>query len=237
MTDTKPGCLPKFLRFLGPRTKPSNLTYETLEPDKLDEPDDLPYRLRDDFLSMAEASFYRVLKQVVSEHLLVCPKVSLDDIFFVAHPERHYTYLNKINRKHVDFLLCDPNSLKPVVGVELDDASHRRPERVERDEFVEQVFAAAKLPLLRFPVQAGYVPQEILQALRGVWKAGGGNAGAANGNVDAVSPGQTAQPSGIPLCPKCGVPMALRTAQRGEQAGRKFYGCPNYPRCREIINI
>lgn len=40
-----------------------------------------------------------------------------------------------------------------------------------------------------------------------------------------------------PLCPACGVPMILRTAGRGAHIGEKFYGCPNYPRCREIARI
>ena len=33
------------------------------------------------------------------------------------------TYWNKINRKHVDFLICDDETLKPLVGIELDDST------------------------------------------------------------------------------------------------------------------
>ena len=40
-----------------------------------------------------------------------------------------------------------------------------------------------------------------------------------------------------PTCPKCGAPMVLRTAKRGEYAGRQFYGCSAYPKCRGIVNI
>jgi len=40
-----------------------------------------------------------------------------------------------------------------------------------------------------------------------------------------------------PLCPNCGVPMVLRVASRGEHQGKPFYGCPNYPRCREVVPI
>ncbi len=35
------------------------------------------------------------------------------------------------------------------------------------------------------------------------------------------------------LCPVCGMEMVLRTAKKGPSAGNKFYGCPNYPKCRE----
>jgi len=39
------------------------------------------------------------------------------------------------------------------------------------------------------------------------------------------------------LCPKCGAPMVRRKAAKGENAGREFYGCSRYPKCRGIINI
>ena len=41
----------------------------------------------------------------------------------------------------------------------------------------------------------------------------------------------------IPLCPRCGVSMVLRTARRGQHKGEQFYGCPNYPECREITSL
>ena len=37
-----------------------------------------------------------------------------------------------------------------------------------------------------------------------------------------------------PLCPKCGIPMVERVSKRGPNAGQTFYGCSNYPRCKEM---
>jgi hypothetical protein len=31
--------------------------------------------------------------------------------------------------------------------------------------------------------------------------------------------------------------MHRRTAQRGTHAGKPFWGCPNYPGCRQILDI
>ncbi|MDD3139749.1 MAG: NERD domain-containing protein [Lachnospiraceae bacterium] len=44
------------------------------------------------------------------------------------------------------------------------------------------------------------------------------------------------QPGGdaVKICPKCGAPMVLRTAQKGVNKGEKFWGCSNYPKCRVI---
>ncbi len=39
------------------------------------------------------------------------------------------------------------------------------------------------------------------------------------------------------ICPRCGGKLALRTAGKGVNAGRKFWGCSNYPKCRYIKNI
>lgn len=36
----------------------------------------------------------------------------------------------------------------------------------------------------------------------------------------------------IPVCPRCGGRMVRRTAQKGPNAGRVFWGCSNYPACR-----
>ena len=35
-----------------------------------------------------------------------------------------------------------------------------------------------------------------------------------------------------PNCPRCNTPMVMREARRGPNAGEKFWGCPNYPKCR-----
>ena len=35
-----------------------------------------------------------------------------------------------------------------------------------------------------------------------------------------------------PTCPRCNTPMVLREVRRGPHAGRKFWGCVNYPKCR-----
>lgn len=38
------------------------------------------------------------------------------------------------------------------------------------------------------------------------------------------------------ICPRCGNKLVLRTARRGEKAGKQFYGCSAFPKCRYILN-
>jgi ssDNA-binding Zn-finger/Zn-ribbon topoisomerase 1 len=41
----------------------------------------------------------------------------------------------------------------------------------------------------------------------------------------------------IQKCPKCGAGMVLRTARKGPNAGKQFYGCSKYPDCRATVSI
>jgi ssDNA-binding Zn-finger/Zn-ribbon topoisomerase 1 len=36
-------------------------------------------------------------------------------------------------------------------------------------------------------------------------------------------------------CPKCGSPMVKRKAKRGANAGKEFWGCSAFPRCKKIV--
>ena len=153
--NDKPGCLAMIQRALG-------LTPKTAGPEPL------LCHLRQHFLSPAELNFHRVLTGVVGDRLMICPKVSLGDLFYVKTSDRsaRTTWRNQIDRKHVDFLLCDPQTVRPLLGIELDDRSHRRPDRVKRDHLVDRVFAAAGLPLYRVPVLRSYNTRELAAALR-----------------------------------------------------------------------
>jgi hypothetical protein len=123
-----------------------------------DEPD---YRLRDDFLSRAELTFLGVLRVAVGDRAAVLCKVNLGDLFFSPRRWRERIDRNRINRKHVDFLLCDSGTMKPLCAIELDDSSHDREDRIARDAFVDGVFASAGLALLHVRVRQVYSAHEL----------------------------------------------------------------------------
>ena len=39
------------------------------------------------------------------------------------------------------------------------------------------------------------------------------------------------------ICPKCGKKLVLRTANKGANAGKQFYGCSGFPKCRYVRNM
>lgn len=209
MSAKNAGCLGFLFGLLGAR--------DDSGPDAADR---LPYQVRQDFLSRAEASFYHVLRQAAGDRFAIFAKVRLADIFFVNQQKGRQSWTNQITGKHVDFLLCDPLTLQPVAGLELDDASHDRPDRKAQD--AHQIFEAAGLPLIHVPARRTYTLEDIRESLQLVAKMA-----ASQVAVTAAAP---ARRGGAPDCPRCRVPLVARSA--GKRSGGQFWGCPNYPNCR-----
>ena len=189
----------------------------------------MPYRLRDKFLSPAELAFHIVLTQAVGDRYSINNKVRLWDVIYVPRSEDRRKFENKISSKHLDFLLCDPTTMQPVLAIELDDASHARPDRQQRDQFVDNALAAAGLPILHVPAARTYSIAEVQSQIEHL--------------IPIQSPTAPTKPPPIPAsgstpkCPKCTTPMVQREAAKGKHAGKRFWACNNYPKCREIIGI
>jgi Protein of unknown function (DUF2726) len=129
----------------------------------------LPYRKKH-LLSEAEKHFFRALEAATSrEPVRIFTKVRLADIFAVGRTDqkRSWSSLAKISQKHVDFLLVDARSLEPLLGIELDDASHLSFKGQERDGFVNAVFRTAELPLHRIRAAGWYDAQRLREILFG----------------------------------------------------------------------
>ncbi len=72
---------------------------------------------------------------------------------------------NKVGQKSVDFVVCEAGTLRPLVVIELDEPSHAKPERQTRDEDVEAILGAAKLPLLHVLTSRNYDTRELEAAI------------------------------------------------------------------------
>lgn len=128
---------------------------------------------RSDLFSPAEASFFRVLELAAESRWRVFAKVRLADL--IRHEKGHgrsgrQTALNRITSKHVDFVLCDPETLRVAGVVELDDKSHGTLERGIRDMNVDQALADAGIPVLRVPAKRGYMPVDLKQQLESAFQ-------------------------------------------------------------------
>lgn len=195
----------------------------------------LPYRVRNTLLSQAELRFYPRLMETVGDRATVCPKVRLADILDVdtGQTMQRQAHLNRIISKHVDFLLCEPLSMRLLAGIELDDRSHQRADRQERDELVDRIFETVGLPLLHIPVRSHYALEDLQSEIGRYLASPPPHTQAANPPV--VLRSENADQSEPPNCPKCGSVMSRRVAKSGEHAGKHFWGCTAYPACRGVL--
>jgi hypothetical protein len=106
----------------------------------------LPYERRGVLLAPAEINFLRALQIAVREDWFIFSMVRLSDILKVRSRSRKMRSWNsRLLGKHLDFVLCDEETLEVKLAIELDDGSNRS----ERDRFVYHALTAAGLPLLR----------------------------------------------------------------------------------------
>lgn len=137
---------------------------------RADRSDDLPYVARTAIVTPAERSFLGVLDGAVGDRYRIFAKVRLADVIDLRRGlesgERARAF-NRIQSRHIDFVLCDPGTLGIVCAVELDDGSHKRADRRSRDEFIDAAMKAAGVPMVRIPVRSSYRTAEIADALAG----------------------------------------------------------------------
>lgn len=116
-----------------------------------------PYSRRRRLVTRSELAFYRVLRDAVNNDWEIFAMVRIADLLSVPKgADNHRSWLNKILSKHIDFIICDKDSLEVLAGIELDDPSHLQPTRMRRDNFVNAAFEDAGLPLLRIPTADAY---------------------------------------------------------------------------------
>lgn len=123
-----------------------------------------PYQLNKKFLSFAETEFFHILTQATENKAVILTKVNLGDLFYVEHSQWR-RYRSKIDRRHVDYLICNPKTLEPILGIELDDNSHNNTKSQKTDELKNNIFKAAGLPLLRIPVQHTYNTKKLQKSI------------------------------------------------------------------------
>lgn len=130
------------------------------------------YTLKDRVLTAAEQKFLAALQPVVGDRFVILAMVRLADLVETKNQDRstYFSARSKVAQKHIDFLLCQPDTFAPFLAFELDDRTHQRRDRRERDEFVDELLARVGLPLIRIKTAASYEPEilkeEIVTAVR-----------------------------------------------------------------------
>lgn len=93
------------------------------------------------------------------------PKVRLRDIIDAPRGSGAAA-VNRIGQKHVDFVLVESSTWRILAVVELDDATHDRPDRRKRDTFVDEALGSANVPIVHIRVSPTYDAIKVVRRLR-----------------------------------------------------------------------
>lgn len=122
------------------------------------------YTRKQFFLTRAEHECYDALIAAIGDKYHVFAQVHLPTILDNKVKGQDWrAALAHINRKSVDFVLCDKAHISPKLAIELDDKSHERPDRQERDREVERILSDAGVPLLRLENKGHFDSTELIR--------------------------------------------------------------------------
>lgn len=115
-----------------------------------------------------EQNFYQTVRLIAEKYnFTVLSKVRLADIAKVnpaLDNAEWWSNFGKVKSKHIDFALAKKENLDVVLIIELDDYSHLRQDRIERDAFVDSVFEEIGIPIIHV-YNATRLENKIISAL------------------------------------------------------------------------
>lgn len=147
--------------------------------------------------SPIEKLIYNQLLEITPNRLAIIPHVSLIEIFASRRGRRDYM----LTQSHIDYLVCDKDSLAPILGIEFDGKYHNDEEQANRDRRKDELFKFHQIELMRINYQ-NYQSGEVINMVIDKLK-----------KIDKV------------YCAMCGSEMRLVEGKNGMS---DFLGCTAY---------
>ncbi|GGY85733.1 hypothetical protein GCM10011613_33320 [Cellvibrio zantedeschiae] len=202
----------------------------------------LSYEKTSSVLNDVQRPIFTALQQALNGEYILLTNINAGDVLNVGASNNLLAVqvaTKNIATKQFDFVVCEKTQLRAVCVIMLGDSL---------DPLLTSICEDAQLPLARFKVQASYdvavIRASLFKAL-GVEQA---EAISTNESVlDIVDEPEVKSPankselteSGIALelCPECSAVMLKRKAKNGAAAGKLFWICSTYPKCRGVLPI
>jgi len=121
-----------------------------------------PYTKKHQFFSESERRFYNALIEAVGPEFIVLSKCRVSDLLDVD-VRKHFQAFNRIKLLQVDFAVVRKGNGEVACAIEFGDELSEHFDK--KSLFMDEVFSAAGLPLVRFDVQPVYSVSEIQKAL------------------------------------------------------------------------
>lgn len=146
-------------KIINKKEKTKNINKEDMEKEQNYS---LIYSKKEYLLTQQELKFYKLLKMITDKNNLnLFSQVTLYEIV----RNKEIKDFNKIKSKSIDFVITDVNC-KIKICIELDDVTHIKENRQQRDKFIDELFKQLDIKIIRIPVQNYYNLQDIEQKIK-----------------------------------------------------------------------
>lgn len=180
--------------------------------------DDIP-----SLLTQPELACFNTLKTVAGDEFYIMAKVSLSDIAVVKKgvDQARLKKAAKQGKRHIDFILCNKETLAVVCAIELENAATAASGKKESHSaaLLEEV----GVMVFHMPVKTSYSVPEMQQVLTPYLK---GHQPSPDEMVATVSM------EAFRSCKTCKSRMVLKRAKSGKYKGVLFWVCSNHPKCK-----
>lgn len=123
------------------------------------------YIKKDYIMTSTELNFYRNLKIITDEHeLTIFPQVDLERIIKVK--DNNSKDRNRIKSRSIDYTIVSNTNCKIICCIELDDYTHNYKNRIERDNFINELFSHTGIKLHRIKVNNTYNLEELEKIIK-----------------------------------------------------------------------
>ena len=118
------------------------------------------YYLKDSLLTSCEMQYFKILDAYFGKDYRVLPQINLASVI-----EKGGQGFRTELFRNVDFGIFDYN-FRPILLIEINDNSHFRKDRIERDESVQLITKKARIPLITFWTKDGINEKQIYNTIK-----------------------------------------------------------------------
>ena len=117
-------------------------------------------------MTSRENECFKILNEIFSSKWFVVPQVHLSALLdYRVKGQNWNAAFRHINGKSVDFVLIGKESYKVICVIELDNSTHSRSDRIERDAEIERMFKESRIPLARIGRFESMTKSEIAKVI------------------------------------------------------------------------
>jgi hypothetical protein len=121
-----------------------------------------PFERTQSVLNEFEHGMYRMLERELRKDFYVFTKVRLGDLVQLKRKSSREAFYNRlVSGRHVDFLLCDRDTVKPILVIQLVEKKN-----ADEHDITEDVLNSAHIPYMFLSPKKAIAPSELTYLIR-----------------------------------------------------------------------